>query len=87
MGPCVQEALCKDLCSGMGFAANRGGNDASAHPFACGARPQYGRIAAECSKDIRFEGIVGAIREAGHALHEQGRNKKGAGFLPRKQCR
>lgn len=54
--------------------------DVSVHPFTGGAGPTDVRITTRYSTSVPFEGIMGTIHEAGHAMYEQGRNMKYEGL-------
>lgn len=46
------------------------------HPFTGGAGPRDVRITTRYSTEVPFEGIMGTVHEAGHAMYEQGRSNE-----------
>uniref|UniRef100_A0A7S1XG35 Carboxypeptidase M32 n=1 Tax=Compsopogon caeruleus TaxID=31354 RepID=A0A7S1XG35_9RHOD len=70
-----QATLCRSIAGMLGYDFQTGRIDVSAHPFTGGPGPQDVRITTRYSTGLPFEGIMGTIHEAGHAMYEQGRNK------------
>ena len=59
---------------------DRGRLDVSVHPFTSGLNIDDVRITSRYKESGFVEGIMAVIHEAGHALYEQGLNRKYAGL-------
>ncbi len=68
----VQERVCREIITAMGFDWTKGRMDVSAHPFTTNVAPSTARITNRYDIHNLSDALYSAIHEAGHALYEQG---------------
>lgn len=75
-----QAQFCKDISKQIGFDFDGGRMDTSEHPFCTNFDVKDVRITTKYSENEFVQGIFAAVHETGHALYEQGLNKKHVGL-------
>lgn len=70
--PAVQERLCRELLSSMGFDFKRGRCDHSTHPFTLMAGEDDVRVTLRFSEHDPLQAVFTTLHEGGHALYDQG---------------
>jgi carboxypeptidase Taq len=77
----LQERLCHDLLTDMGFDFRRGRFDRSTHPFTLMAGEDDVRVTLRVHEDNPLPAVFTTLHEGGHALYDQGFGRELHGTL------
>lgn len=78
----VQEKLCREAATAIGFDFSAGRLDTSVHPFCSGIGPGDTRMTTRYNEGHFNDSFFGVLHETGHCLYEQGLPKKDNLGLP-----
>jgi carboxypeptidase Taq len=81
-----QWELTLEILRAMGYDAEKGRQDLSAHPFTISFSPDDVRVTTRMSENDLHEGIWSSIHEGGHALYEQGLSREEYGMPGGEAC-